>query len=81
MQLSLLDDPFALRPHDVRPQVHRFEGGRVTLLCPYGHLICSMAADDWAASGYAARLADPDYTVACANGAVPVEMWWRSQCS
>jgi hypothetical protein len=68
MQLTL-DFPEPERPvaepHTGRPQVRRGPQRRVTVLCPFGHLVWSIAPGDWAGSWYQARLTDPAFTVTC----------------
>ncbi|MFI6290071.1 phosphoadenosine phosphosulfate reductase family protein [Nonomuraea sp. NPDC050790] len=51
--------------HRGRPQVRRGRDGRVSILCPYGHLITSVSRGEWAGSITEAHVGDPSYTVTC----------------
>ncbi len=52
-------------PHSGPPVVRSTSYGRVLLLCPVGHLVQSVKAEDWSGSQLAVRYADPDFTVTC----------------
>ncbi|MGP4049332.1 hypothetical protein [Streptomyces sp. 2A115] len=52
-------------PHSGPPVVRSTSYGRVLLLCPVGHLVQSVKAEDWSGSQLAARCADPAFTVTC----------------
>lgn len=52
-------------PHCGPPVVRSTTYGRVLVLCPVGHLVQSVKAEDWNGSQLAARCADPAFTVIC----------------
>jgi hypothetical protein len=52
-------------PHGGPPVVRSTSYGRVLVLCPVGHLVQSVRAEDWSGSQLAARCADPAFTVTC----------------
>ncbi|GAA1042179.1 hypothetical protein GCM10009566_42570 [Streptomyces murinus] len=52
-------------PHCGPPTVHTTSYGRVLVLCPVGHLVQSVRAEDWHGSQLATRCSDPSFTVTC----------------
>ncbi|MDN3263978.1 hypothetical protein QWJ26_30040 [Streptomyces sp. CSDS2] len=54
-----------LLSHCGPPVVRSTSYGRVLVLCPVGHLVQSVKAEDWHGSQLAARCADPAFTVTC----------------
>ena len=54
--------------HSGRPLVRQAGYGRVLVLCPLGHLVQSVALEDWSGSPVEARCADPAYVVTCRGG-------------
>ncbi|MEU2284226.1 hypothetical protein ABZ614_20160 [Streptomyces sp. NPDC013178] len=52
-------------PHSGPPIVRSTSYGRVLLLCPVGHLVQSVKAEDWSGSQLQVRCADPAFTVTC----------------
>ncbi|MFI7405937.1 hypothetical protein ACIBW9_36645 [Streptomyces sp. NPDC049541] len=52
-------------PHCGPPVVRGTSYGRVLVLCPVGHQVQSVKAEDWSGSQLAARCADPAFTVTC----------------
>ncbi|MDX3578144.1 hypothetical protein [Streptomyces sp. FL07-04A] len=52
-------------PHAGPPVVRSTSYGLVLILCPVGHLVQSVKAEDWTGSQLAARCADPAFTVTC----------------
>jgi hypothetical protein len=51
--------------HSGLPIVRSTSYGRVLLLCPVGHLVQSVKAEDWSGSQLQVRCADPGFTVTC----------------
>ena len=41
------------------------DGKRVTVLCPYGHLVTAIPMKEWAGSALEARVGHPDCVVEC----------------
>ncbi|WP_157858065.1 hypothetical protein [Streptomyces durhamensis] len=62
--IQLSRRPGAL-PRTGPPVVRSTTYSRVLVLCPVGHLVQSVKAEDWSGSQLAARCADPAFTVTC----------------
>ncbi|MFD8079000.1 hypothetical protein ACFV3E_40875 [Streptomyces sp. NPDC059718] len=57
--------------HTGRPKFRHTSYGRVLVLCPAGHLVASVSANDWPGSLWEARRGDPAYTVTCDGTVTP----------
>jgi hypothetical protein len=57
------------RPHITGP-IGRGRAAIIGVLCPYGHVVTSMPAKEWAGSWLEAKAGDPAWIVRC-DGELP----------